>query len=133
MLSHQIVLGVSNGIHHAMRALLFQGTYDQRWYQSRHNMVQPLHVVLIIEKMKTVMGVIHFFLVEQQKQQIDSGVYTMEEAAEPKAVAAELRADIYWLSLRFLGGYGRHRFELVGGLCKVVVVRAMSAKEIRLV
>jgi len=81
--------------------------------------------------MKTVMGVIHLFLVEQQKQQKDSGVYTMEEAAKPKAVVAELRADIYWLSLRFLGGCGRH--ELVGGLCKVAVVRAMSAKEIGLV
>ena len=105
-----------------MRGLLFQGTYDQRWYQSRHDVVQPLHVVLISEKMKTVMVVIHFFLVEQQKQHIDSRVYTMEEAAEPKAVVAELRADIYWLSLRFLGRCGRHRSEIVGGLCKVADV-----------
>lgn len=96
-------------------------------------MVQLLHVVLIIERTKTVMGVIHSFLVEQQKQQIDSGVYTMEEAAEPKAVVAGLRADVDWVSLRFLGGCGRHLFELVGGLCKVAVVRAMSAKEIGLV
>lgn len=90
--------------------------------------------MLIIEKMKTVMGVIYSFLVEQHKQQTDSGVYTMEEPAEPKAVIiAELRADIDWISLRVLGGCGRHRIKLVGGFCKVAVVRAMSAKQIGLV
>lgn len=54
----------------------------------------------------------------------------MEEATKPKAVVAGLRADIGWLSLRFLGGCGRHMVELVEGLCKVAVVSAMSAKEI---
>lgn len=84
--------------------------------------------------MKTVMGVTYPFLVEQQKQQTDSGANTMEEPAEPKAfIIAELTADIDWILLRFLGGCGRHRFELVGGLGKVAVVRAMSAKEIGLV